>query len=100
MKALGFCVSIEHAEFMARQFVKAGITAQAVTSQSSPADRAQSLHDLRDGKAQILFTVDLFNEGVDVRSVDTVLMLRPTESATIFLQQLGRACAKTKARAF
>ena len=94
MRALGFCVSIEHAKFMARKFQTAGFNARAVTSQTSTQDRADYLHDLRDGNLQILFTVDLFNEGVDVPAVDTILMLRPTESATIFLQQLGRGLRK------
>ncbi len=90
MRALGFCVSIDHANFMADRFQHAGIGAQAVTSQTSEGDRRQALADLRDGKVQVLFTVDLFNEGVDIPAIDVVLMLRPTESATIFLQQLGR----------
>jgi superfamily II DNA or RNA helicase len=90
MRALGFCVSIDHASFMADRFQQAGIRAQAVTSQTSEGDRRQALADLRDGKVQVLFTVDLFNEGVDIPAIDVVLMLRPTESATIFLQQLGR----------
>jgi len=94
MRAIGFCVSIEHAEFMARKFRSADINAQAVTSRTPRLDRSNYLHELRDGKQQILFTVDLFNEGVDVPSVDTILMLRPTESATIFLQQLGRGLRK------
>ncbi len=94
MRALGFCVSIEHADFMARKFRSIGINAQAVTSRTAQQDRADYLHELRDGKLQILFTVDLFNEGVDVPAVDTILMLRPTESATIFLQQLGRGLRK------
>jgi len=90
MRALGFCVSIEHANFMADRFQKAGIAALAVTSKTNTTDRRQALDDLRAGKQSILFTVDLFNEGVDIPTVDVVLMLRPTESATIFLQQLGR----------
>ncbi len=90
MRALGFCVSIEHALFMARHFERAGMTAVAVTSRSSAEERRQALDGLRDGAVQILFTVDLFNEGVDIPAVDVVLMLRPTESATVFLQQLGR----------
>ena len=94
MKALGFCTSIDHAEFMARKFNAAGIPSKAVTSRTAQVDRANFLHDLRDGKLAALFTVDLFNEGVDVPAVDTVLMLRPTESATIFLQQLGRGLRK------
>lgn len=94
MRALGFCVSIKHAEFMARKFRTAGFRAQAITSNTTQQDRTEFLHQLRNGKQHILFTVDLFNEGVDVPSVDTILMLRPTESATIFLQQLGRGLRK------
>lgn len=90
MRALGFCVSIDHAEFMAARFNDAGIAALAVTSRTSPEKRRASLQALRNRDVNVLFTVDLFNEGVDVPEVDTVLFLRPTESATVFLQQLGR----------
>lgn len=90
MRALGFCVSIEHAEFMAERFREAGIAASAITSRTAPADRRAGLAALRSRNLNILFTVDLFNEGVDVPEIDTVLFLRPTESATVFLQQLGR----------
>ncbi len=95
MRALGFCVSIAHAEFMADRFTRSGLTARAVTSRTADVERRQALHDLRDGKVNVLFTVDLFNEGVDVPAVDVELMLRPTESATIFLQQLGRGLRRT-----
>jgi superfamily II DNA or RNA helicase/HKD family nuclease len=90
MRALGFCVSIDHAEFMARAFNEAGIPSAAVTSRTSPADRRSALEALRSRDVKVVFTVDLFNEGVDVPEIDTVLFLRPTESATVFLQQLGR----------
>ncbi|SNR31259.1 DUF3427 domain-containing protein [Blastococcus mobilis] len=90
MRALGFCVSIQHAQFMTARFNAAGIPSLAVTSTTSREQRAAALAALRDGTVNALFTVDLFNEGVDVPSVDTVLFLRPTESATVFLQQLGR----------
>jgi superfamily II DNA or RNA helicase/HKD family nuclease len=90
MRALGFCVSIEHAKYMAQRFNEAGIPSRAVTSSPDSADRRQALNDLRDRKINAVFTVDLFNEGVDVPEIDTVLFLRPTDSATIFLQQLGR----------
>ena len=90
MRALGFCVGIDHAEFMAERFKEAGIPAQAVTSRTPPEDRRAGLIALRNREINILFTVDLFNEGVDVPEIDTVLFLRPTESATVFLQQLGR----------
>ncbi|MFS8480133.1 MAG: DUF3427 domain-containing protein, partial [Micromonosporaceae bacterium] len=90
MRAIGFCVSIEHAEFMADRFVRAGVPARAVTSRTSRDERARALSELRDGQVSVLFTVDLFNEGVDLPDIDTVLLLRPTESATVFLQQIGR----------
>ncbi len=90
MKALGFCLSVEHARFMARAFSVAGITATAIWADSPAAEREQALRDLTTGRVQVIFSVDLFNEGVDVPAVDTLLMLRPTESATLFLQQLGR----------
>lgn len=90
MRAIGFCVSIEHAEFMARKFNDAGIPSTAVTSRTAPADRRTALEALRRREIKAIFTVDLFNEGVDIPEIDTVLFLRPTESATVFLQQLGR----------
>jgi superfamily II DNA or RNA helicase len=90
MRALGFCVSIQHAEYMARRFNEAGIASRAVTAGTTREDRAAALNSLRDGSVNVLFTVDLFNEGIDLPTVDTVLFLRPTESATVFLQQLGR----------
>ncbi len=90
MKALGFCVSIEHARFMARKFSEAGVPSAAVTSETDGDDRKQAVRSLADGTLKALFTVDLFNEGVDIPSVDTLLFLRPTESALVFMQQLGR----------
>lgn len=90
MRALGFCVSVEHARFMARRFIEAGIPSEAITGASSRDERRGAIRRLESGALACLFTVDLFNEGVDIPSVDTVLFLRPTESATVFLQQLGR----------
>jgi superfamily II DNA or RNA helicase/HKD family nuclease len=90
MKALAFCVGVRHAEFMARRFRDAGIRAEAVHGETPSEARDAALRALRKGDVNVLFTVDLFNEGVDVPDVDTVLFLRPTESATVFLQQLGR----------
>jgi superfamily II DNA or RNA helicase len=89
-RALGFCLSIAHAEFMAESFRRAGIPAMAITSESVGQDRAQAANRLRNREVNVLFTVDLFNEGVDIPEVDCVLFLRPTESSTVFLQQLGR----------
>ncbi len=90
MRALAFCVSVNHARFMAQQFEEAGLRAVAVTAETPADERAWALAALQDGEIQIVCAVDLFNEGVDLPAIDTVLMLRPTESATIFLQQLGR----------
>lgn len=90
MRALGFCVSVAHAEFMAAFFNQKGLPSLAVHAGTTEAERRLSLQKLRDGTVNVVFAKDLFNEGVDVPAVDTVLFLRPTESATIFLQQLGR----------
>jgi superfamily II DNA or RNA helicase/HKD family nuclease len=98
MRALGFCVSVEHARFLARVFTAAGIAALAVWADSPPAERAQVLRDLRDRRVQVVFSVDLFNEGVDVPAVDTLLLLRPTESGTLFLQQLGRGLRRCEGK--
>ncbi|WP_165700047.1 DUF3427 domain-containing protein [Ornithinimicrobium ciconiae] len=90
MKALGFCVGVAHADYMARTFNEAGITARAVSGDTPREERKTALAALRAGTVKILFAADLFNEGVDIPDVDTLLFLRPTESATVFLQQLGR----------
>lgn len=90
MRALGFCVSIEHARYMAERFNCAGIPARAVSAETAAAERREALARLRDRELSAIFAVDLFNEGLDIPNVDTVLFLRPTESATVFLQQLGR----------
>lgn len=90
MRALGFCVSVAHARFMAEQFNAANLPAVAVWADSPREERRQALQALAAGEIRIVFSVDLFNEGVDVPSVDTLLLLRPTDSPTVFLQQLGR----------
>lgn len=90
MRALGFCVSIKHAEYMAEYCQRHDLPALAVSGNTPKAQRDAALTQLRAGRASVLFTVDLFNEGIDIPAVDTVLFLRPTESSTVFLQQLGR----------
>ncbi|MDP9805812.1 superfamily II DNA or RNA helicase/HKD family nuclease [Trueperella bonasi] len=95
MKALGFCVSVEHAHFMAEFFTESGIPAVALHGGSSKEVRADALAALRAGEVNALFAVDLFNEGLDIPEIDTVIMARPTQSATIFLQQLGRGLRRT-----
>ncbi len=96
MRGLGFCVSIKHAQFMAEHFNRHDIAAVAIWGDSPRAERETALRDLAAGRVRILFSVDLFNEGVDVPNIDTILMLRPTESPTLFLQQLGRGLRKTR----
>lgn len=98
MRVLGFCVSVEHARFMARCFTKAGIASDAVWADSSPDERAAALRALREGRLRVLFSVDLFNEGVDVPLVDTLLLLRPTDSPTLYLQQLGRGLRRAEGK--
>lgn len=90
MQALGFCTSVLHAQFMADEFNRHGIKSIALTGQTPSDQRQAARQDLTSGKLQCIFTVDLFNEGVDLPEINTVLFLRPTESATVFLQQLGR----------
>ena len=89
-RALGFCVSQRHADFMAGYFRDQGLRAVAVHSGQNSAPRAHSLQQLNAGELDILFAVDMFNEGVDLPNVDTVMMLRPTESQILWLQQFGR----------
>jgi superfamily II DNA or RNA helicase len=87
--ALGFCVSQEHAKYMAEKFISAGLKANYLTSENS-ANRAELRRQLQAKEINYLFVRDIFNEGIDIPEIDTVLFLRPTESLTIFLQQLGR----------
>jgi len=99
MRALGFCVSVAHARFMAGEFSRRGLPAVAVAADTPSDERELALRNLRDGTVKVVFCVDLFNEGVDVPEVDTVLFLRPTESALVFLQQLGRGLRRTNTKA-
>jgi superfamily II DNA or RNA helicase len=87
--ALGFCVSQEHARYMAEKFNEAGLKSDYLTSENS-GDRSEIRMKLRSKEINYLFVRDIFNEGIDIPEIDTVLFLRPTESLTIFLQQLGR----------
>jgi superfamily II DNA or RNA helicase len=96
-RTLGFCVSIDHAEYMAQHFATNGIKAVAVhsgvTTEFSQ-DRKLAVPALKQGELEVIFAVDIFNEGVDIPSLDTVMFLRPTESFIVFLQQLGRGLRK------
>lgn len=90
VKGLGFCVSIKHGEFMCRHFNKHGIPSMFLSGKSSEEERNAAKGRLVRGEVRFLFAVDIYNEGVDIPEVNTVLFLRPTESLTVFLQQLGR----------
>lgn len=89
-RALCFCVNKKHADFMAEHLQKYGFNAKSLTSDTPQLQREQLGKDLRNGVLHYLCVVDIFNEGVDIPEVDTILFLRPTDSLTIFLQQLGR----------
>ncbi len=95
MRALGFCVDVAHANSMAQIFQDAGIPAAAISGHTPQRQRAATLRGLRDRSIAIVFSADVLNEGLDIPDIDTILLLRPTESATIFLQQLGRGLRRT-----
>lgn len=102
-RALGFCCSREHAEEMAQEFCKRGIPSVAVYSNSNSEyaeERSVAIQKLTDGEIRVIFSVDMFNEGVDIPSVDMVMFLRPTESPIVFLQQLGRGLRKSKGKEY
>lgn len=102
-RALGFCCSRAHAEEMAKEFCKRGIPAVAVYSNADGAfseDRTVAIEKLKNGEIKVIFSVDMFNEGVDITSVDMVMFLRPTESPIVFLQQFGRGLRKSKGKEY
>ena len=97
-RAMGFCSSKKHAEFMAEYFESNGIKAVAVYSGDTgkfSMDREKALNSLNKGEIQVVFSVDMFNEGIDIPGIDMVMFLRPTQSPTVFLQQLGRGLRKS-----
>ncbi|APC39963.1 DEAD/DEAH box helicase family protein [Clostridium estertheticum] len=98
-RALGFCSSRRHALYMSKYFNENGIKACAVISGEQnefSMERRVAVDKLKTGKLNIIFSVDMFNEGLDIPQIDIILLLRPTESPTIFLQQLGRGLRKYK----
>ena len=104
-RALGFCINRRHALYMTRYFREQGISCCAVISgliekkqQDLVCDRKTAIKNLKIGKLQVIFSVDMLNEGLDIPELDAVLFLRPTESPTVFLQQLGRGLRKTKGK--
>ena len=98
-RTLVFCCSIDHAEFAMKWLAGMGVRTAAIHSGPESANRATALKAFRAGELDALCVVDLFNEGVDIPSVDRVVMLRPTESPVIFLQQLGRGLRRSVGKA-
>ena len=102
-QALGFCCSKEHAREMAKEFSSRGIPSVAVFSDASgeyTEKRNVAIQKLKNGEIKVIFSVDMFNEGVDITSIDMVMFLRPTESPIVFLQQLGRGLRKYRGKEF
>ncbi|MEM5596013.1 DEAD/DEAH box helicase [Niallia circulans] len=101
-KCLGFCASIEHARYMTEEFNKRGYKSACLTGEMSVDQRAHYINKLEDDadELEVIFSVDIFNEGVDIPTVNTVLMLRPTNSPIVFIQQLGRGLRKYEGKAF
>lgn len=95
MKALVFCVGLEHANYIGELLGNHGLKALVLTGSSTDVERSTGIVELAAGRINAIVTVDIFNEGVDIPEVDTVIMLRPTESSVIFLQQLGRGLRKS-----
>ncbi|MCT7572179.1 DEAD/DEAH box helicase [Aliarcobacter butzleri] len=101
-KVLGFCVSKEHSNFMSKEFNKKGINSITLTSEDSISKREDSIKRLENenDSLEVIFTVDIFNEGIDIPSINMVLFLRPTNSPIVFVQQLGRGLRKYKNKEF
>lgn len=102
-RALGFCCSRQHAEEMAKEFCKRGIDSVAVYSNADgefSEDRDKAIEKLKNQEIKVIFSVDMFNEGVDIASLDMVMFLRPTESPIVFLQQLGRGLRTSKGKEY
>lgn len=102
MKALGFCMNVDHANYMANEFNKLGIKSTILTGESSLEKRKKDIESLENDNddLKIIFTVDIFNEGVDIPDINLILMLRPTNSPTVFIQQLGRGLRKSQGKEF
>ena len=100
MRALGFCVSVAHAEFMAAHFTSRGLESVAMSADTPSDERHDQLARLQRGELRCIFSVEVLGEGVDVPSVDTVILLRPTQSATLFSQQLGRGLRLSEEKAY
>ncbi|KMM39221.1 DUF3427 domain-containing protein [Guptibacillus hwajinpoensis] len=99
---LGFCATIEHATFMSESFNRLGYVTTVLTGNDSPEYRRQVIQQLEDNEdsLQMIFSVNIFNEGIDIPRLNLILFLRPTESSTVFIQQLGRGLRKVEGKEF
>ena len=100
LSAIAFCENIEHANFMNKEFIKAGYKSKVFTSKTNTTERSNLLNDFKNKKIEILCVVDIFNEGIDIPNINLLLFLRPTLSSTIFIQQIGRGLRKYKNKDF
>lgn len=100
LKCLAFCASVDHAEYMANEFNKLGIKSINLDGSNKVEFRIENIKKLAEGEIEVIFCRDIFNEGIDIPEVNTILMLRPTESPTIFIQQLGRGLRKFEDKEF
>ena len=98
VRAVGFCASVDHAKYMADKFNQAGLQSEVVLGETPSQQRIETVRDFRAGRIPFLFVVDVFSEGVDVPEINLVMFLRPTESLTVFLQQLGRGLRHSKGK--
>ena len=102
-RALGFCATRDHAEMMAKEFCQREIPAVAVYSNAEgeySEERSKAIEQLKKGDIRVIFVVDMFNEGTDIPELDMVMFLRPTESPTVFLQQLGRGLRLSRGKEY
>lgn len=101
-RCIGFCITIKHAKFMAEEFQKNGVPSLYLSGEHSQMERKSAIERLQSetDTLEVIFTIDIFNEGVDIPSVNTILMLRPTESPVVFIQQLGRGLRKHNSKSF
>lgn len=101
-RGIGFCISVDHAEFMSNEFNSKGIVSTYLTGDDKQDVRKNAIQRLESDSdsLEIIFTIDIFNEGIDIPSINTILMLRPTESPIIFIQQLGRGLRKHESKTF
>ena len=96
IRALAFCVDKAHARVVAERLGREGLVSRVLTDETPRGERDQARGDLTSGRLQVLCVVDLFNEGIDLPEVNTLFLFRPTESTTIFLQQLGRGLRRSR----